>query len=134
MLACSLAQVLSGSFDRSSNAPIGSTTTDIPHLCFDFLIGRVVVLAQQRGRLHHLPRLAVTALRNIVLHPGFLDGMIAVLGEPLNGDDFGVPNIGNRCDTGLNGSTVEMNGTSPALGDSTSVLRAGEPQVIAEHP
>src|SRR5580704_16468158 len=123
MLACSLAQLLSGSFDRSSNAWIGSATTDIPHLGFDFLVGRIIVLAQKRGRHHHLARLAVTALRNIVLHPGFLDGMIAVLREPLNGDDFRFANIGNRCDTGLDGSTVDMNRTSPALLYSASVLR-----------
>src|SRR5580700_2747152 len=122
MLACSLAQLLSGSFDRSSNAWIGSATTDIPHLGFDFLVGRIIVLAQKRGRHHHLARLAVTALRNIVLHPGFLDGMIAVLREPLNGDNFGIPNIANRRDTGLHGSTVQMNGARPALGNSTSVL------------
>src|SRR5580700_4087472 len=134
MLACSLAQLLSGSFDRSSNARIGSATTDVPHLGFDFLIGGIMVLAQERGRHHHLARLAVTALRNIVLHPGFLDGMVALLREPLNGDDFRRPNVGNRCDTGLDGSTVEVNCTSPALLNSASILRTGEPQVIAEHP
>ncbi len=47
---------------------------------------------------------------------------------------FEFPTSDKRCDTGLNGSPVEMNRTSPALGDAASVLGAGQPQVIAEHP
>ena len=38
-------------------------------------VGRVVIAVDERCRLHDLPRLAVSALRHVDFHPGFLHRM-----------------------------------------------------------
>src|SRR5689334_7767388 len=59
---------------RGTDALIGAAAADVGHGVVDVLIGRFRLLLQERRRGHDLPRLAVTALRDVECRPGLLDG------------------------------------------------------------
>src|SRR5262249_22008685 len=58
------------------------------HVRDQFSFGGIGVLGQQGGRLHDLPRLAVTALRNLLGDPRALERMLALGIETFDGGDF----------------------------------------------
>src|SRR6476620_4713001 len=61
---------LRGAFDSPTDARIGPAATDVSgHRGIDIGIRRLGMLGEQRGCGHDLPRLAVTALRNVQLDP-----------------------------------------------------------------
>src|SRR5262249_55991616 len=56
--------------DGGADADIGGATADIAaHGLVDVAIGRPLHLAQERHSAHHLPRLAIPALRNLSPRP-----------------------------------------------------------------
>src|SRR5580692_558438 len=84
----SLRLELGGSMDRGSHILIRSAAADIEfHDFIDIGVGGSGVLREQRCGAHDLAGLAVAALRNVLLDPGLLDGMIAVGGKAFDGDD-----------------------------------------------
>src|SRR5690554_957866 len=110
-------------FYGSLDSEISGTATNITvHGRFDFLIGWTGITFQQRSGIHNLPRLAVAALRHIVLQPRFLYGVIALIRESLNSGDLLVPNPGYREHTGPNGCSVKMDCTGTALCYTASVF------------
>ncbi len=71
-----------------ANALISSAAAEnVLHRRVDILIAGVGILLQQGDRVHDLSGLAVTALGHMFVQPGFLDGMVAVLGETFDGQD-----------------------------------------------
>ena len=67
------AHVGGGAHDRLLDARIGHAAAEIAvHMRDDFILGRIGILRQQRGRLHDLAGLAVAALRNLLGDPGLL--------------------------------------------------------------
>src|SRR5258705_3364118 len=59
--------------DRRSDALVGGTPTDVAgQRMVDVLIGRLRLLLEQRDGGHDLPRLAIAALNDIEIDPGFL--------------------------------------------------------------
>src|SRR5947208_10859953 len=72
-LSASLTIRFRGLFDRLGDAHIGAAATDIArHRVIDLGVGRVWVARQQRRSRHDLARLAVAALWNFPVEPGFL--------------------------------------------------------------
>jgi len=59
--------------DGLANSHIGAATADhAGHVVIDVLIGGLGVALEEVGRRHDLPGLAVAALGNVQLEPGFL--------------------------------------------------------------
>ena len=70
------------------DAHIGAAAAKVAaHCVIDLRIGRARIARQKRSGAHDLPRLAVTALRDVQLHPGLLDGVRAVFGQPFDRGD-----------------------------------------------
>src|ERR1041385_27243 len=70
---------LQGSLNRGANSLVGAAAANTAaHQFINVLIARPGFALQQRNGLHDLSCLAVTALRNVVFHPGALDRMQTV--------------------------------------------------------
>src|SRR5271154_5940855 len=68
--------------DGGSDALVRPATADVAgHGVVDILVGRLGLFLEQRGSLHHLPALAITALGDVNLPPGALDRMVALEAE-----------------------------------------------------
>ena len=66
--------------DGFADPRIGSAAAEISgHGVINIGIGWIWVDREERSRAHHLPWLAVTALRNLHLEPSSLHGMGAVI-------------------------------------------------------
>ena len=75
--------------DRASDALIGAAAADVAaHGVIDVRVGRMRVFAEQHSGRHDLARLAVSALRDILLDPRALQRMAEVGGETFDGGDF----------------------------------------------
>src|SRR5262245_34719202 len=73
--------------DRRADARVGPTAADVGHRRVDVLVARVRVLREQRDRRHDLARLAVAALRDLVVDPGLLHRVqLPFLREALDGE------------------------------------------------
>src|SRR5215472_4122249 len=65
--------------DGLANALISAATANVAaHGIVNVRVGGVGLLGEKRNRGHDLPGLAIAALRNVFLHPGFLDRMEVV--------------------------------------------------------
>src|SRR4029077_17634582 len=58
--------------DRRADARVGAAAADVGHRRVDVLVGRAAVPREEGDRGHDLPRLAVAALRHLVVDPGLL--------------------------------------------------------------
>src|SRR6516225_307565 len=83
---CRLMYNLGGAFHGNYDARICGAATEIAgHAVNDLLLGWVGVFRKQRHGLHNLTRLAVAALRYLLLDPGLLHGMGISWIEALDG-------------------------------------------------
>src|SRR3954462_11548517 len=74
--------------DRLADTRVRAAAADVGHRVVDVFVGRVRVLPEQRGRGHHLPTLAVPALRHLVVDPRLLHRVQPALRrEALERDD-----------------------------------------------
>src|SRR4249920_610725 len=72
-ILCALLHDLGGAFDRTDDPGVGGAAAQVAvHAVDDLLVGRVGISGEQRGGLHDLSRLAVAALRHLLLDPGLL--------------------------------------------------------------
>ena len=130
-----LDELLRRAFDGGENAVIGSAAADISiHVFDDLLPGRLRRLRKQFRRRHDLSGLAVPALRHLLLDPGHLQRVVAVVGETLDGRDASSLDRGDGELAGLRRVTIDMHGAGAALADAAAELGAGQPKVLAEHP
>src|SRR5262249_53091096 len=97
-------------------------------------VGRRWKIIEKRYRLHDLTRLAVTALRHLKIGPRFLDWMLALGVEPLDGRNFSAGNTDQWRDAGTRRPAADMDGASPTHANATTKLRSGEANNVADHP
>src|SRR5262249_14229530 len=90
---------------------------------------------EPRGNRHDHAGLAIAALRHVVLNPGLLHLVQrAVLGKPLDGGDMFAFNRAHRHRARSHGRSVDVNGAGTALGNTAAVFRAGEANLLPQHP
>src|SRR5262249_27261409 len=83
---------------------------------------------------HDLPRLAVSALDDVLFHPRALHRMLPVGGQALDRRDRALAHGRHRQHAGAHRLSVEVNRASAALGHPAPELRAGQPDDVAEDP
>src|SRR5437762_10526869 len=100
----------------------------------DLTVRWLVVRSKQDGGRHDLPGLTISALGNLLLKPGPLHRMTSIGRESLDGGYALTGSAGQHYLTRAHGTAVEHHDARAALSKSTSVLRAGQLQVIAQYP
>src|SRR5690625_1893357 len=108
--------------DCRADTVVGAASAQIARHCpVDILVAWLRCGSQQRRCRHQLTRLAISTLRNIMINPGLLQCAQGAFGgsETLNGGDLHVSGSADRCHTRPCSVTVEVYGTSAALGDAT---------------
>src|ERR1700704_3040436 len=134
-LRSSLRGVVGGHVHGRSDALIGAAATDIGHRFVDVLVGRLRSSLEQSRGGHDLAGLAIAALRHVDRRPGLLHGMRGVGGQSLDGDDaVGRLHVANPNGAGALHLVIDVHGAGAALRDATAVFRAGETELLAEHP
>jgi hypothetical protein len=114
---------------------VGSAAADVAvHVLDNLRAARIFVRRQQFGGLHDLAGLAVAALRHLQLDPGLLQGVRGILRQPLDGDDLLAGRFRKLGLAGAHRLAVEMHGAGAAKPRAAAVFRAGQSDVIADHP
>lgn len=129
-------QPLRGIVDRGADPRIGAAAAQVArHPVVDIGIGRLRHIGQQVKRLHHLPRLAIAALRDLMVGPGGLHGMERGRGaDAFDGGDARALEIAGKGLAGPHGLPVDQHGAGAAQGLAAAVFGAGQPDDIAEKP
>src|ERR1700730_7077384 len=100
-----------GAFHGTDDTGIGGAAAQVAvHSLDDLLIARARVCRQQRGGLHNLPGLAVTALGDLLLDPGLLHGMDIGGIETFDGGDARALKLTDGNGTGTDGLTADVHG------------------------
>src|SRR3984893_14802201 len=93
------------------------------------------IARDQRRRRHDLPRLAVTALRDLQIEPGFLDRLPSRgPTHGLDGCDRSRADAVDRGDAGAHRLTVNVDGAGAAQRHPATELGAGHAEQVAQHP
>lgn len=118
-----------------SDAQVGAAATNVAgHGIVYVLIGGVGVIAQQYGRRHDLTGVAVAALWHVYFLPGLLERVIVIAREPLNGYHLLAFCTAQGSNAGAHGFAVEVHHAGAALGHTTAVFGAGEPDEVPNGP
>src|SRR6266542_1263186 len=100
----------------------------------DVGVVRLGLLREQRRRLENHPRLAVTALRDVLLEPGALTRMAAIGRESLDRRVAVFLGLRDGHLTGPDVPSVLEHRARAADADSASVFGPGQRQPVAQHP
>src|SRR5215471_7332003 len=118
-----------------ADALIGAAATDIRHGVIDIVVARIGIFHEQRSRSHDLARLAIAALRNVDGSPRLLHGMHrSVLRQTFDGGDLLALDRAHRHRARTHRNAVDVHRARAALRDAAAVFRAGETDVLADHP
>src|SRR5260370_1325992 len=121
--------------DRLPDALVRPAAADVAgHRVVDVRVGGALSLAQENGRRHDLPRLAVTALWHVLRDPGLLQGVTDVGGKPLNGGDLFARGTGNGSDARTHRFAVEVERAGAALGHPATELGPSQTERFPHHP
>src|SRR5260221_991262 len=122
--------------DRGADAHVRCAAADVAgHRGVDVGVGRLLLGHQQRGGGHHLPGLAIAALRDVELFPRRLHGVALLRLEALDRRDLHAGlQRGQRSNARSHRLAVDVNRARAAQRHAAAVLGAGEVQVVAQHP
>ena len=130
-----MVSLLRGALDGAHDARIGAAAADVAvHVRDDLLARRLLVLREQRRRLHDLAGLAVAALRHLLGDPRLLQRMAAVGDRPSMVVTFlpATAEIGVTQErTGLPSTCTVQ---APHCADAAAELRAGQARVLRARP
>jgi hypothetical protein len=119
--------------DGQAHARVGAAPAEVGD-GGDVRFGGPGLGGEQRRRRHDLARLAIAALRHVLLDPGLLHGMQALARQALDRDHAAVPDGAHRQRARSDRLSVQVHGAGPAQPGAAPVFGAREPQVVAEHP
>jgi hypothetical protein len=120
--------------DGASDPIVSAATAYIGHRLDDLVIGWLPDLSKKRGCRHNLPRLTVSALRNLFGNPGLLYRMRVVTRKALDRMDLLADYRRHWKDATPRGLAVDVYGASAALRDAAAELRPSHPKFVANHP
>src|SRR6266404_1117579 len=121
--------------DRFAHLLEGPAATDVGDRCVDVGIGRIRLLCQERGCGHDHSRLAVAALRHVVLEPRLLDPVErAFLRQAFDRHDALAFDLRHRRRARADRLAVDVHGARAALRDAAAVFRSGQSDLLTQHP
>src|SRR5262249_11349956 len=113
----------------------GSASTDVGDLRVDIGVGRLGLLAQQRRGGHDHSGLAIAALRDLAVEPGFLHLVERrAIRQSFDRGDLLAFGGGHGHHAGADRRPVEVHGAGAALRDAAPVLGAGQAGLLADCP
>src|SRR6478609_10293884 len=116
-------------------AVIGAAAADVAGHCLSNLVVRWVGrLAQQRGRSHNLPRLAISALRDLLGNPCLLQRLEPVLSHSFDGDDLLARHLRHGGGAGADRRPLHVHGARAAESSAAAVLGPVQVQGVAKDP
>src|SRR5258706_2170970 len=134
-MRCPLGRLLRDGMDRFAHLLEGAAATDIGDRGVDVRVGGLGLLLEERRHRHDHSRLAVAALRHVVLDPGLLHLVqLAAFGEAFDGGDLLPGSSADREGAGADGRAVDVDRAGAALRDAATVFRAGEADLLADRP
>lgn len=124
-----------GRFDGGFDARISAAAADIAlHVGIDVGIAGVLIFGEERSGAHDLARLAIATLGHIVLAPGFLEGMLAIVGKAFDRRDGFSAQARHGHRAGAYRLAIEVDGAGAALANSAAVFGANQFEIISENP
>src|SRR5882724_9863197 len=122
--------------DRDADAIVGSATAYVAaHRAVDFRVGGPFDFGEQGRGAHDLARLAVAALRHVVLDPRGLQGLAFLgLADALDGGDTLADRGGEWRGAGSRGLAVHVHRAGAAQRHAAAVFGAGHVEVVAQNP
>src|SRR5689334_2264964 len=121
--------------DRFPHLLERSATADVGDRGVDVRVGRIRFVFQQRGGGHDHARLAIAALRHVVLQPGLLHLVqLPALREAFDGGDLLAGGRAHRKGARAHGRAVDVHGAGAALRDAATVFGASESDLLANNP
>ena len=122
--------------DGGADAGVRRAAAEIAaHGLIDVVIGGSGILREQRGRRHHLTRLAVAALHHIELEPRCLHPPSDLgIADALDGHHGCIADARHRSDARSRRHAVEMHRAGAAERHATAEFRALEVELVAQHP
>src|SRR5215469_9546512 len=124
-----------GRLDGGGDALVAAATTDVAaHRAVDLFLRRIPAGRKQRGGLHDLADLAISALRHIEGAPRFLHRVIALRIEPLDRGHRASRDVADGGDAGTRRRAVDMDGAGAAQGYATPVFCSGQTQFVPQIP
>src|ERR1043166_3083515 len=118
-----------------ADALIGATAADVGHTPVHAAIGRLRCFLEQCRGGHDLAGLAIAALRHVDREPRLLHRMRTVGRKPFDRDDLvGRLYVTEADRAGALHLAVDMDRACAALGDAAAEFRAGETDLLPDHP
>lgn len=131
----SLATFFDGQLYGLPDAMVGTAAAEHgAHRVANLLLGGFGVLLQQPGQGHHLPGLAVAALRYTDAFPSPLDGVRAVRRQPFDGGDLQAFGTLYGQGAGAYRFAIGQHGASAAGGYAAAEFGASQLQQVAQGP
>src|SRR5215831_15253117 len=135
VMVVSLRRRLGGHVDRFAHLLEGAAAADVRDRGVDVGVGGLGLLLEQRCHRHDHARLAIAALRHVVLEPGLLHLVqVLALCEAFNGGDLRAADGGDGHRARADREAVDVNGARAALRDAAAVFRSGEADLLPNHP
>src|SRR5260370_27088154 len=120
---------------RVFDALVTAAAADVARHRFAYLVVAGFRIVHQQGRgLHDLAGLAIAALRDVDLTPGFLYRVIAGGVKAFYGGDFAADHVGNRGDAGAHGLLVDDDRARAAERLAAAIFGARQSGFVTEKP
>src|SRR6267378_3995055 len=134
-MASSLGLGVGRGVDRFAHLLEGAAAADVGDRGVDIRVRRLGFLLQERCYGHDHSRLAVAALRHVVLEPGLLY-LVQRLGlrEAFDRRDALARRSAHRVGARTNRGAINVDRAGAALRDAAAVFGAGQADLLADHP
>ena len=121
--------------DGNANFLEGATATNVGDGRIDVGIGWLGFSFEKGCGRHDHSRLAIAALRHLMLEPGLLHlGKLAIFFQAFDGLHFLFANCTDRINTRALGLAIDQHRAGAALRYTAAIFGAGEPQLLADCP
>src|ERR1700682_4197648 len=124
-----------GGVDCLAHLLEGAAAANIGDGFVDVLVGRLRLLLEKRRHRHDHAGLAISALRNVVVDPGFLHLVqCAIGGQSLNGGDLLATGFADKYAAREHPHALNVDGAGPALCNAATIFGAGQADIFPDHP
>src|SRR5262245_53456732 len=121
--------------DRLAHLLEGAAAADVGDRGVDVRVRGLGLLLQERRDRHDHARLAIAALRHVVVEPGLLHLVqLSALGEPFDRGDALAFDRAYRHRARARRLPIDVHGACAALRYAAAVFRSGESDLLSKHP